>query len=531
MLEIQPASLSLAQLVEARSERPCVCGFAEVSESFVRKPDGKRGKTPGESPRGRLPAFLTPLSPRTSAPTVPRPSAGASAASARRLATTTSAVCLCLRRDRGEVQRRSETEKRPRRRVVATVRPRERVKRRSNRCREWGRLAGQLGIVDGDFRILPRHVYTPPAYLFFARASRRARMRRRSAPVANRLIARRSQNRRAYDVPDRIQTRLANPRRSPDPRVERCAGRATRRSRGATRVWDLAHGRAERARVEVPRSRVPKAARSCFLVSGMSRHESSRAPEKGVQNGGLVTTEPHPRAAVEAKDGANPRHGARRAPRVAPAVDGRRARRPRRDARETARASFFGPSRVGGIARDASRSIRPSRDGESRRRGGHPGAHQTQRRVRGCPRAPPARAKGFASSVSSVSSRLVQAHARQKCVPVPVESAKFHRRDDRGARARASVRNESRDAFTKRRVLPVAARVPEACRPGDPRAPRAGDVARASNAAAARTGRKRKRKRKRKKKNLRAAFSSRRLGAAHLLEAHLAPARRARLRP
>ena len=82
-------------------------------------------------------------------------------------------------------------------------------------------------------------------------------------------------------VPDRIQTRLANPGRSPDPRVERCAGRATRRSRGATRGEDLAHGRAERARVEVPRSRVPKAARSCFLVSGMSRHESSRAPEKG----------------------------------------------------------------------------------------------------------------------------------------------------------------------------------------------------------------------------------------------------------
>jgi hypothetical protein len=101
-LEIQPASLSLAQLVEARSERPCVCGFAEVSESFVRKPDGKCGKTPGESPRGRLPAFL-PESPRTSAPTVPRPSAGASAASARRLATTTSAVCLCVRRDGGEV--------------------------------------------------------------------------------------------------------------------------------------------------------------------------------------------------------------------------------------------------------------------------------------------------------------------------------------------------------------------------------------------------------------------------------------------
>jgi hypothetical protein len=35
VLEIQPASLSLAQLVEARSERLCVCGFAEVSESFV----------------------------------------------------------------------------------------------------------------------------------------------------------------------------------------------------------------------------------------------------------------------------------------------------------------------------------------------------------------------------------------------------------------------------------------------------------------------------------------------------------------
>ena len=392
-----------------------------------------------------------------------------------------------------------------------------------------GSPRGQLGFVDGDFRILPRHVHMPPAYLFFARASRRARMRRRSEPVAKRPIARRSQNRRAMfpnESGRASRTRAGRLTRA----SRRCAGRATRcgarrgpRSRARrTRANGSAAGRG-RAR--------PKWHGRVFGFWDVETRIVARARKRLVQNGGLVTTEPHPRAAVEAKDGANPRRGARRAPRVAPAVDGRRARRPRRDARETARAPFFGPSRVGGIARDASRSIRPSRDGESRRRGGHPGAHQTQRRVRGCPRAPPARAKGFASSVSSVSSRLVQAHARQKCVSVPVESAKFHRRDDQGARARASVRNEKRYAFTKRRVLPVAARVPEACRPGDPRAPRAGDVARASNAAAARTGRKRKRKRKRKKKNLRAAFSSRRLGAAHLLEAHLAPARRARLRP
>ena len=231
-LEIQSASLSLAQLVEARSRRPCFCLFKKFAEDSgdVRKPDSR-----GNGERGN--GAFVPESPRTSAPTVPRPSAGASAASARRLATTTRAVCLCVRRDGGEVQRRSETEERPRRRVVATVRPRERVKRRSRRCREWGRLAGQLGIVDGDFRRLPRYVYTPPAYLFFARASRRARMRRRSAPVANRLIARRSQNRRAlFPTESRRGSRTRDGRLTHASSGARDAPRAARAVRHAERT-------------------------------------------------------------------------------------------------------------------------------------------------------------------------------------------------------------------------------------------------------------------------------------------------------
>ena len=98
--EIQRASVlaSPAQLVEAKSRRPPA--FAEVSG--VRQPETSAGKTPDEPP-GVAEAVgngaLLPESPRTSAPTVPSPSAGASAASAKRLATTTSVVCLCVRRD------------------------------------------------------------------------------------------------------------------------------------------------------------------------------------------------------------------------------------------------------------------------------------------------------------------------------------------------------------------------------------------------------------------------------------------------
>ena len=84
VIQRDPALASPAQLVEASSRRPRVLK-----------------KTPDESteaPSAVANGALLPESPRTSSPTVPRPSAGASAASARRLATTTSVVGLCARR-------------------------------------------------------------------------------------------------------------------------------------------------------------------------------------------------------------------------------------------------------------------------------------------------------------------------------------------------------------------------------------------------------------------------------------------------
>ena len=258
--------------------------------------------------------------------------------------------------------------------------------------------------------------------------------------------------------------------------------------RGAALGGDLAHERAERARMEVPRVAVARAqsGTAVFSVSGMSRHESSRGaarpkkarPERKVGHNGTALL---PRdAEVEARNGTNSSRVARRASRVATAVDGRHALRPqdRRDARETARASFFGTSRVRAIAR--SRSTRPSRDGASRRHGRHSGAHQAHAIVRVCSRAPPARPTVFASSVSSVSSRLVQADPRHGSVSFSVERLppRFGGWRKESARARAAIRDASRDVFTKARVVCDAAF--KASRPGDPRETRAGDVARVS---------------------------------------------------
>ena len=222
--------------------------------------------------------------------------------------------------------------------------------------------------------------------------------------------------------------------------------------RGAALGGDLAHERAERARMEVPRVAVARAqsGTAVFSVSGMSRHESSRGaarpkkarPERKVGHNGTALL---PRdAEVEARNGTNSSRVARRASRVATAVDGRHALRPqdRRDARETARASFFGTSRVRAIAR--SRSTRPSRDGASRRHGRHSGAHQAHAIVRVCSRAPPARPTVFASSVSSVSSRLVQADPRHGSVSFSVERLppRFGGWRKESARARGDPRRE-----------------------------------------------------------------------------------------
>ena len=262
-------------------------------------------------------------------------------------------------------------------------------------------------------------------------------------------------------------------------------------TRGAVLGGDLApNSRAERAGVEVPRVAVARAqsGTAVFSVSGMSRHESSRGaarpkkarPERKVGHNGTALL---PRdAEVEARNGTNSSRVARRASRVATAVDGRHALRPqdRRDARETARASFFGTSRVRAIAR--SRSTRPSRDRASRRHGRHPGAHQAHAIVRVCSRAFPARPTVFAPSVSSVSSRLVQADPRHGSVSfetlehVPPRFGGGARK--KSARARAAIRDASRDVFTKARVVCDAAF--KASRPGDPRETRADDVARVS---------------------------------------------------
>ena len=163
-----------------------------------------------------------------------------------------------------------------------------------------GSPRGQLGFVDGDFRILPRHVHMPLAYLFFARASRRARMRRRSEPVAKRPIARRSQNRRAMfpnESGRASRTRAGRLTRA----SRRCAGRATRcgarrgpRSRARrTRANGSAAGRG-RARPKwhgrvfgfwdvetriVARSRAPKKGSSG--TKGSSQRNRAAAPRRG----------------------------------------------------------------------------------------------------------------------------------------------------------------------------------------------------------------------------------------------------------
>jgi len=262
-------------------------------------------------------------------------------------------------------------------------------------------------------------------------------------------------------------------------------------TRGAVLGGDLApNSRAERAGVEVPRVAVTRAqsGTAVFSVSGMSRHESSRGvarpkkarPERKARHNGTALL---PRdAEVEASEMARTPvavHVVRLASRL-PSTDGTRfdhdiPPRAKPHAPPFSAHPVFGPSRrgVGRPLRPATARRDDKGDTQARIRRMQLFASvraRFQRDRRSSPRASRASPRGsfkLTLVTGAFRSRLSNTSRRDS---VAVREKK--------ARARAAIRDASRDVFTKARVVCDAAF--KASRPGDPRETRAGDVARVS---------------------------------------------------